>query len=187
MIWHLSYRADPRARALVDGESFGGGLLHYSRQTPGADQFVPPGRCLVLLTSDARAVWVTSWPIAEYVKHEWAGCWVNSIFRNERRDAGGKPWEHSSDMIRDAIAATRWKWGDVFANRERGPRGGELGLVTFIDPAKVKRKRDLGRSYRRAGFEEVGTTKEKGLLAFLLRPKNMPPACAPVGAQLTIG
>lgn len=29
----------------------------YSRQTPGAVDFVPPGRKLVLLTDDARAVW----------------------------------------------------------------------------------------------------------------------------------
>ena len=34
-------------------------------------------------------------------------------------------------MIRDAVAHTRWKWGD-----------NPLGMVTFIDPAKVRPKRD---------------------------------------------
>src|SRR3979409_34708 len=47
MLWHLSWRADPRARPLAD--------RHYNRQKPGAAQFVPPGGCLVLLTTEADA------------------------------------------------------------------------------------------------------------------------------------
>jgi hypothetical protein len=65
MRWHLSHRADPRARVLAD--------RHYNRQSIGAPGFVPPGRCLVLLASDESAFWVTSWPFAEYVKHAWGG------------------------------------------------------------------------------------------------------------------
>jgi len=34
---------------------------HYNRQKIGAPQFVPPGRCVVLLTEQATALWVTSW------------------------------------------------------------------------------------------------------------------------------
>ncbi len=63
--WRLSYRADPRALPLAD--------RHYSRKTPGSPQFVPPGRSLVLLTDDADALWVTSWPYAQYVQHAWGG------------------------------------------------------------------------------------------------------------------
>jgi hypothetical protein len=39
----------PRARALADRT--------YSRRKAGAPQFVPPGRCLVLLASHADALW----------------------------------------------------------------------------------------------------------------------------------
>jgi len=63
--WRRSWRADPRARILAD--------RHYNRQSIGADNFVPPGRCFVLRTEDSSAVWVTSWPFPEYVKHEWGG------------------------------------------------------------------------------------------------------------------
>src|SRR6266496_775871 len=63
--WLLSYRADPRALRLAD--------RHYNRQKVGSAQFVPPGRCLVLLTEAADALWVTSYPLAEYVQHAWAG------------------------------------------------------------------------------------------------------------------
>jgi hypothetical protein len=62
MRWYLSHRADPRALVLAD--------RHYNRQKIGSPQFVPPGRCLVLLTRNADALWVTSWPYAEYVRHD---------------------------------------------------------------------------------------------------------------------
>ena len=52
---------------------------YYNRQARGAAQFVPPGRCPVLLTADRSAVWVTSWPLAEYVRHAWPGAWVCSL------------------------------------------------------------------------------------------------------------
>lgn len=65
MRWRESWRADPAGRRIADN--------HYNRQKIGADQFVPPGRCVVLVihesTVDAAALWVTSWPFAEYVKH----------------------------------------------------------------------------------------------------------------------
>lgn len=157
MKWQLSHRGDPPACRLAD--------RHYSRQKIGAPQFVPPGRCVVLLTSDAKAVWVTSWPFAEYVRHAWAGAWVCSIFRNEGPHL-------SSELIRDAIAATRWVW----------TKPPELGMVTFVDTRKVKRKRDWGRCYRRAGFIDAGETKG-GLIALQLLPDAMPEAVAPIGAQ----
>ena len=150
MSWELSYRNDPRARRLAD--------LHYNRQNPGAPGFVPPGRCLVLLTPAADAVWVTSWPEAEYVQHAWAGAWVNSLFRREPPC----PWR-ASDLIRAAVAASRARWPDVPA----------LGIVTFVDPDKVRRKRDPGRCYLRAGFRHVGET-QKGLLAFQMLEAEMP-------------
>lgn len=147
--WRLSHRADPRAVAIAD--------RHYNRQKIGSPQFVPPGRCVVLLNDDegGRALWVTSWPFAEYVKHAWAGAWVNSLFRNESR------WL-SSLLIREAVAITRGIW-------EPPP----LGLITFVDARKVRSKRDPGYCYLRAGFEHVGETKG-GLIALQLKPENMP-------------
>lgn len=159
MTWMLSHRADPMALPIAD--------RHYNRQKPGTPQFVPPGRCVVLRSTGA--LWVSSWPFAEYVKHEWAGAWVNSCFRRESGPL-------ASCLIREAVAATRWVWGDP----------PPLGMVTFIDRSKVHRKRDFGRCYRRAGFRVCGETKG-GLLALQLLPVDMPEAEAPLVAQMEIG
>ena len=131
MRWFISNRADESVLPLVD--------RHYNRQSIGSDQFVPPGRCIVLKTIAANAVWVTSWPFPAYVKHAWAGAWVNSLFRNE------SVAYLSSELIREAIAATRSIWNPP-----------PLGMVTFVDASKIRRKRDPGRCYRRAGFKHVG-------------------------------
>ncbi len=55
-------------------------------------------------------------------------------------------------------------------------------MVTFVDPAKTRRKRDPGRCYRRAGFTHVGETAG-GLVALQLLEADMPAPCAPLGAQ----
>lgn len=75
MMWAVSHRFDVRALPLAD--------RHYNRRKVGSPQFVPPGRCVVLLTPAADALWVSSWPFAEYVRHAWPGAWVNSLFRRE--------------------------------------------------------------------------------------------------------
>lgn len=94
MHWRRSWRCDPEARVLAD--------RHYNRQSVGADNFVPPGRCLILKAGDpVRAIWVTSWPFAEYVKHRWGGAWVCSCFRNE-----GLVGALASTLIEQAVAAT---------------------------------------------------------------------------------
>jgi hypothetical protein len=156
-MWHTSHRADPRGVPLAD--------RHYNRQHIGAPQFVPPGGCLVLITEAADALWVTSTPFAEYTKHQWAGAWVNSTFRNESPHL-------SSEMIRAAVAASVAMIGPP----------PPLGIVTFVDAGKVRRKRDPGRCYLRAGFRHVGFTKG-GLWAFQLLPSQMPAPSPPVGAQ----
>lgn len=147
MIWTLSHRADPRAVPLAD--------RHYTRQHVGSPQIAPPGRCVVLLSRDGNALWITSWPFAEYVKHAWAGAWVCSLFRNEGAGL-------SSELIRDAIAVTRSIWTPP-----------DLGMITFVDADKTRRKRDPGRCFRRAGFNPVGHTKG-GLIALQLLPHKMP-------------
>jgi hypothetical protein len=159
VIWQQSDRFDPVAARLAD--------RHYNRRTIGSPQFVPPGRCVVLRTPEGDAFWITSWPFAEYVRHAWPGAWVCSAFRNESPHL-------ASDLIREAVAATRAVW-------EPPP----LGIVTFVNPAKVRHKRDPGRCFRRAGFHDVGRTKS-GLLALQLLPDAMPEPCDALGTQLEL-
>lgn len=158
-LWRLSNRADPKARILAD--------RHYNRQKIGTPQFVPPGRCLVLITQNEKAFWVTSWPFAQYVKHAWAGAWVCSAFRSE--DAGV-----ASELITSAVAAT-------LAHYSSAP---VLGMITFVDRKKVKPtvvrgKNVWGWTYLKAGFEIAGETKG-GLLALQMTPDRMP---APIAAR----
>jgi hypothetical protein len=159
MPWAISHRADTRALPLAD--------RHYNRQKPGTPQFVPPGRCVVLLTPDADALWVSSWPFSEYVKHAWAGAWVCSCFRNESPAL-------SSTLIRAAVAATRWTWPDV----------PPLGMVTFVDAGKV-RSTNPGCCYLKAGWRRAGHTAG-GLVALQLDPDAMPAPEPPLGAQLPL-
>jgi hypothetical protein len=159
----MTTRAGDAARAIAD--------RHYNRQKVGAQQFVPPGRCLVLISDAGAALWVTSWPLREYVKHRWAGAWVNSLFRNE---GDGR----ASDLIIDAVAATRAHWKHV----------PEQGMITFVDPRHVRPTRVRGREifgycYMKAGFQHVGFTEDLGLWAWQLLPENMPEPVAPVGGQ----
>lgn len=156
--WHRSTRGDKRALPLAD--------RHYNRQKVGSLQFVPPGRCLVLLTKDADAVWVTSWPFAAYVKHAWAGAMVNSLFRRESGPL-------ASDLIVAACAATRAHWPDL----------PPLGLVSFVDAGKTRHKRDPGRCYRRAGWAHVGFT-QAGLWVFQIKPADFPDP-APAHPRIT--
>lgn len=149
----MSHRFDPRARVIAD--------RHYNRQKIGTPQFVPPGRCVVLLSECERALWVTSWPFAEYVKHAWAGAWVCSAFRNEGAGL-------SSELITEAVAATRSIWPDT----------PPIGFITFVDRAKTKPKRDPGYCYLMAGWKPCGATKG-GLVALQLLPVDMPKPSPP--------
>lgn len=158
--WRPSWRADPAARALAD--------RHYNRQRHGAPQFVPPGSCLVMLAADRSALWVTSWPYARYVKHNWPGAWTCSLFRNE----GG---HLSSDLIALAVAHTRARWAEVPA----------LGIVTFVDARQVRPKRDPGYCFLRAGWRQVGRTAG-GLRVLQQLPADMPPAAPLPGTPIPL-
>lgn len=166
--WQLSHRADPRALPIADS--------HYNRQKIGSPQFVPPGRCLVLLTKNADALWVTSYPFAQYVKHAWAGAWVNSLFCNRGPLL-------SSKLIREAVAITRGYYDCP-----------PLGMVTFINETKTTKRRGKqsrpGECYYHAGFRQAicprhmikvdcascnGQTKG-GLHAVQMLPAEMPEA-----------
>jgi hypothetical protein len=131
----------------------------------------------VLKTADGKAAWISGWPKAEFVQHEWAGAWVNSLFRNEGPHL-------SSDLIRWAVAHTRAKWPDV----------PELGIVSFVDASKTEPKEVPGWCYRMAGWTHIGFTKDEGLYAFQQLPgrkigrrsKPMPGAIPVSGMQMSL-
>lgn len=176
MIWQVTHRANVPARKLAD--------RHYNRQKVGASQFVPPGRACVLYarSKTGRAVWVTSWPFAKYVKHAWPGAWINSLFRNEGAGL-------SSDLIRQAIAVSRW----FYENTESWVIDPipDMGIITFVDPRIVKgffRRSSSGKelmwgySYINAGFKYAGWSKG-GLMALQMLPSDMPSSAPPVNAH----
>ena len=157
-MWELSHRADRIVRPLAD--------RHYNRQHVGSPQFVPPGRCMVLKRLEegvCTAFWVTSFPYAEYTKHAWAGALICSAFRNE-----GKAL--SSELIVSALSATRWKYPDL----------PELGMITFVNPRKVRSKKDPGYCFLKAGFRKVGMTKG-GLVSFQMSSEYFPDGQPPFG------
>ena len=154
--WCISHRADPAAARLAD--------RHYNRQKIGSPQFAPTGSCVVFLTECGRAFWITSAPLAEWVKHDWAGAWICSAFRSE---GAGK----ASELIRQAIAATKAHYGEPPA----------VGMVTFINrdrvrPTMVRGREVWGWTFLKAGFVYAGETKG-GLLALQILPEAMPPPC----------
>jgi hypothetical protein len=156
MRWTKAHRFDREVLPLAD--------KHYNRQKPGTPQFAPPGSCLVLkaiLDGEVKAFWITS--VQKYQKHEWKGAWVCSAFHN----AGAGI---SSELITEAVAATLSHYGEPPA----------LGMITFVDPKKVKHKRDPGRCFLRAKFKKVGITKKSKLLVFQLLPQDMPIAANPI-------
>lgn len=162
--WTLSHRFDPAALPLAD--------RHYSRKKVGSPQFVPPGRCLVLLSKNRQALWVTSWPFAEYCKNLWPGAWLNALFRNEGAGL-------ASDLIRQAVAATRARWQPP-----------DNGIVTLANPAKlpgvlVRGERVYGYCYLKAGWKHIGFT-QGGLWIWQQLPEEMPPAVAPLGTQMEL-
>jgi hypothetical protein len=94
---------------------------------------------------------------------------VNSLFRNES--------DHlSSELIREAIAATLWKW----------PEPPTLGIVTFVDASKVRHKRDPGRCYTKAGFTRLKETTKGGLVVLQMLPEDMPEPSAPLGSKVPL-
>jgi hypothetical protein len=169
MRWTQANAADPRAIELF--------RRHYSRRpgarAKGTERVAPPGRRVVLLTPEADALYVTSWP--RFAMHKWPGAWVCSVFRNESRHL-------SSDLIVEALAATRELLGAPPA----------AGIITFVDPANVRRKRDPGRCFIRAGFKVIGETNAAGghgrpsLIVLGMDADQAPPPAPPLELALTL-
>lgn len=128
-----------------DGDLSGRHLYHrhYSRRRyadgRGPMLFVGPGEKMVLLTADARALFVWR-KFVSMDKQEGVNC---AVFRNEGAVL-------SSDLIRaaDALAWERWP----------GERH-----YTYVNPGKV-RSRNPGCCFLKAGWRKCGITKGQLLI-----------------------
>lgn len=114
--------------------------------------FVGPGEKLVLMTQCGRALFC--WRKERYRLDGQTG--VNcAVFRNEGAGL-------ASDLIKaaDCIAWNRWP----------GERH-----YTYVDPSKVRHKRDPGRCFLRAGWRPCGISKKRRLLIFECLPEWVRP------------
>ena len=90
---------------------------------------------------------------------------ICSAFRNEGDVL-------SSTLIREALAATRWKY----------PTLPSLGMITFVNREKTRAKKNPGYCFIKAGFTPCGRTKG-GLYALQMLPDTFPRADQPIGAN----
>src|SRR5690242_4973937 len=109
---------------------------HYSRQTVGRNQFMPPGRTIVI--RDAAGLTVFGWLWQQYRDDQEVG-YNCSIFRNESLRL-------SSELILEAERIAFEKWG-----KDR--------LFTYVDPGQI-RSRNPGYCFKCAGWEFVRRTKD---------------------------
>lgn len=169
MRWVRSHRADRRALRLADE--------HYTRQQPGTPQFVKPSSNIVLLTPQADALWTTVYQLPQYVKHSWPGALECSHFRNESPHL-------SSELIREALAATAWWW--TAKHRRKLP---EEGMITFVGIEETRAGRSPhhqpGHCFIKAGFKLI-EIREDGKAVLHIWPDYFPEPCAPLGAQLRL-
>ena len=133
-LWTVVKDGDDTARDIFAG--------HYSRRyyLDGRNPklFVGPGRKLVLVSPDARALFIWRLFLDDAIpKQTGVNC---AVFRNE----GSRL---SSELIREADRLAF----EIFA--------GENRHYTYVNPDKVRRKRDPGRCFLRAGWKHAGWTK----------------------------
>lgn len=108
---------------------------HYSRQKPGTNQFMPPGRTMVLRSAAGDVVLGWLWQKKRDDGQAGYNC---SIFRNESKRL-------SSEIILEAEKKVVAKWG---ANRG----------FTYIDPERISNKRNPGYCFKVAGWQLVKQT-----------------------------
>jgi hypothetical protein len=119
---------------------------HYSRQTPGSRQFMPPGQTIVLVHEvdifhiDALWGWHRPHPKARVKSMHGLDGWTCTIFRNESPIL-------SSDLIFDAE--------ESLAHETCGPDG----LLTYVWDEKIK-STNPGFCFKQAGYVAIGRSKD---------------------------
>lgn len=133
--WLAVNRNDPRAFGLYRRHySFKKGARWRRR---GNTNVTGSGETMVLLTPECDALFIWLHNVVERLdKQDGVNC---AVFRNEGDVL-------SSELIReaDALAWARWP---TYARH-----------FTYVDPGEVRRKRDPGRCFRKAGWSVCGTS-----------------------------
>lgn len=117
---------------------------HYSRETHGSPQCAPPGE-LVLLRNAAGTV-AFGWVKSKYKRADGEEGVCCFLFCKE----GGA--RRASEIILEAERFAVERWGATRA-------------FTYVNPKKVRHKRDPGRCFIKAGWRKVRVNK-KGLIVF---------------------
>lgn len=135
MTWTVVTKFNRQAVALADG--------HYSRRRPGSPQFMPPGQTLVLLTTDATAVfgWWRPHPAAGIRAMNGLDGWTCTIFRNTGAGL-------SSELILAAEA-------ELLRRHECGPDG----LITYVWDSRVASP-NPGYCFKCAGWRSAGRSAD---------------------------
>jgi len=136
---------------IKDGDPTGMSIFmrHYTaREHRKVFQFIGPGEKEAFITPDANALFVWRKFISD-AGETGVNC---AVFRNE-----GTELARSSELIKKAneLAWERWP----------GER-----LYTYVDPGKVRHKRDPGRCFLRAGYRKLDRTTKSGKLIFEIFP-----------------
>jgi hypothetical protein len=103
---------------------------HYSRQTVGDRQFMPPGRTIVIRNQTGTILFGWNWQYAHKRRDRQDGYCCN-IFRNESTT-------RSSEIIRECVAIAFDRWGP-----DR--------VFTYVDPTKI-RSANPGYCFKQAGW-----------------------------------
>lgn len=121
---------------------------HYSRQTPGDRQFLPPGKTIPIRNAEGSIIFGWNWQLPEKrADHEIGYCC--SIFRNETN-------RQSSDIILECEAIAEQRWG---VNRK----------FTYVNPSKIL-SRNPGYCFKMAGWKFMRISK--GGLHLLAKEAN---------------
>lgn len=144
--WLVTTRADEAVRALR--------TRHYSTLGSTGRTVGPPGRVVVLRTSDGLAGWISHYPRPDLAL-DGLDAFRCSLFRNE----GSRL---SSELIREAVEITHRLWGPP-----------PEGWVTWIEPAKVASEVP-GWCFRRAGWRHDRSWTHPRLIRLRLRAHRGP-------------
>jgi hypothetical protein len=120
-------RTDTESRLLAD--------RHYSRQTPGAREFMGNGRTLVLRNQAGTVVFGWLYPKSGLHVLDGVAC---TIFRNESQ-------RRSSEIILEAETHALAKWPDL------------KQFWTYVNPSPV-RSPNPGYCFKVAGYKHVSTS-----------------------------
>jgi len=140
-LWCVVQREDSLAAELADG--------HYSRQTPGADGFMPPGFCVAFVHHGptGSAVWSAVFNVFRDV---WR--WRNTIFRN-------KSGTLSSSLISAATNATYLEWARVYGWMPIARLTSEIDIEATR--SRRSKRHEPGHCYREAGWREVSRRRRE--------------------------